>query len=270
MKLESNSWKVKTGSVLLFFMLHFSVFAQFPYELNSKIDYSLIGIGALSLTAGQVISNNVYAYTLAEINDLNPNDVNSFDRRSINNYSELSNNISEAVLLGSGLVSLSLLVDKTIRKEWVTMGVMGVEVLMLTYGLASVTKGAVLRARPYAYNVMAPLERKQGLDARYSFYSQSTAATAGISFFAAKVFVDSYPNSKWKPLVWGGAIVLPAITGWAKVAAGEHFTTDVLVGYSMGALIGCLIPVMHVKKGDSKVDLKIHPQVNGLAMKLTF
>jgi len=261
---------VKAGSVLLFFMLQFSVIAQFPYELTSNVDYSLVGFGALTLTVGQMVSTNVSPFTRDEVNQLNPQDVNSLDRKTIFNYSESSNTLSEGVLLGTGLASLTLLANKSIRRQWVIMGVMGMEVLMVTYGVASVTKTTVLRTRPYVYNAMVSMDRKQELDARFSFFSQSTAATAGIGFFAAKVFSDTHPHSKWKPLVWTGAIVLPAVTGWAKVDAGEHFITDVLVGYSVGALIGYFVPVMHFKKDNSGVDLKIHPQLNGLAMRMIF
>ncbi len=270
MILESNILKVKAGWILLFFMLQFSGFSQFPYELKSKIDYSLIGAGAITLTAGQVISNNVSPLTIQEINGLNANNVNTFDRNAVFNYSESLNNVSEGVLLGTGIASLSLLANKEIRKEWVAMGVMGVEVLMLNYGIAATVKGAVLRTRPYAYNPEVSLERKQDIDARFSLYSQSTSATSAISFFAAKTFNDTHPNSKWKPVVWTGAFVLPAITGWAKVQSGEHFTSDVLVGYSVGALIGYFVPVMHLKKKNEGAQLQFYPQTNGLAMQLTF
>ena len=270
MKLKSNILKVKTGWILLFFMLHFCGFSQFPYELKSKTDYSLIGFGAITLTASQVISNNVSSLTIQEINGLNPNDINSFDRNAIFNYSESLNNVSEGVLLGTGIASLTLLINPEIRKEWVTMGMMGVEVLMLNYGIAGTVKGAVLRARPYVYNPEVSLEIKQDLDARFSFYSQTTSATAAISVFAAKIFSDTHPNSKWKPVVWTGAFILPAITGWAKVQAGEHFATDVMVGYSVGALIGYFVPVMHLKKKKEGAQLQFYPQTNGLAMQLTF
>lgn len=270
MILESNILKVKAGWILLFFMSHFSGLAQFPYELKTTTDYSLIGAGALTLTASQVISNNVSPLTLQEINSLNSNDINGFDRSAVFNYSESLNNVSEGVLLGTGMASLSLLVNKEIRKEWVTMGVMGVEVLMLNYGIAGTVKGAVLRSRPYTYNPEVALDRKQNLDARFSFYSQSTSATAAISFFAAKVYNDTHPNSKWKPVVWTGAFVLPAITAWAKVEAGEHFATDVMVGYTAGALIGYFVPVMHLKKKNEGAQLQFYPQTNGLAMQLTF
>lgn len=270
MKLKSNTLKVQAGCVLLFFMLSFNSYAQFPYSLKGEKEASIIGVGAIMLGSGFFIQSHVDGLTTSQIQMLDPKDVNRFDRNFITNYSEQSNQISETVLFGTGLASLSLLADKSIRDNWLTAGVMGVEVLMLTYGVSSITKGLSLRARPYAYNENVPLDRKLETDARYSFFSQSTAATAGISFYAAKLYSDTHPNSKWKPLVWGGAILLPAITGVAKVSAGEHFATDVMVGYSLGALIGYFVPVLHYKKEESGVELKLEPQANGLSMRLIF
>ncbi|MFT4752865.1 MAG: membrane-associated phospholipid phosphatase [Salibacteraceae bacterium] len=270
MSFKSNKRKGKAGLLLLFFMSVNFCYGQFPYALSSKVDYCLIGLGAVSLTAGQIISSNNPILTVDQINNLDPNAVNSFDRNTIFNYSESSNTLSEALLIGTGLSSLTLLLDKSIRKEWATVGVMGVEVLMVTYGLASVTKGTSLRARPYAYNPAVSNVRKQNRDARYSFYSQSTAATAGISFFAARVFSDTHPNSKWKPLIWTGAAILPMVTGWAKIDAGEHFKTDVIIGYAMGALTGYFIPVLHLQKDTTKAKVSLEPSFNGLALRVVF
>ncbi|MBN8679589.1 MAG: hypothetical protein J0M29_15270 [Chitinophagales bacterium] len=41
------------------------------------------------------------------------------------------------------------------------------------------------------------------------------------------------------------ASAIPAITGFLRMRAGQHFFTDVAVGYSIGATIGYLIPVLH-------------------------
>jgi membrane-associated phospholipid phosphatase len=270
MKLRSNKRRVKTGFLLLFFMSAQVCLAQFPYALSAKKDFAVIGFGAISLTAGQMIDHQMIGLSDCQVLLLDPNNVNAFDRKSVGNYSEASNTLSEGLLLGTGLASLTLLLDKGIRKEWATVGVMGVEVLMLTYGVASITKGLALRPRPYTYNENVSLEQKQSKDARYSFYSQTTAATAGISFFAAKVYSDTHPNSKWKPVIWTGAAILPLVTGWAKVDAGEHFTTDVMVGYSMGALLGYFIPVMHLNKKVMETEFSIEPSLEGVAVRMVF
>lgn len=269
MKYKSNTMKVRTGLVLLFFMLHFSGWCQFPYSLNKPLDYSLTGLGIASVISGELVSNGTRGLTTCEIEALNSNDVNSFDRRVLANYSEQSNKISEGLMLGTAAASLGLLADSSIRAEFLTVAVMGAEAILINYGLANMTKGIALRTRPYVYNESVELGRKQEVDARYSFYSRTTATTATISFFAAKVYSDLHPNSKWKPVVWGGAILLPALTGYAKVDAGEHFITDVMVGYSVGALIGYFVPKLHLNTRSNN-EIRVFPSLEGVAVQVRF
>ena len=53
-------------------------------------------------------------------------------------------------------------------------------------------------------------------------------------------------KNKW--LVWTGAAIIPATVGVLRVEAGNHFLSDVLLGYAMGAASGILIPELHKKK----------------------
>src|SRR5690606_23419102 len=119
------------------------------------------------------------------------------------------------------------------------------ETLLINAALTNLTKELVKRKRPYNYNPNAPLSKKQERDATSSFFSGHTSFTASSSFFLAKVYADTNPNSKYKPLVWTGAATLPLTSAILRVAAGKHFPTDVLVGYVIGAATGILIPHIH-------------------------
>ncbi len=127
-----------------------------------------------------------------------------------------------------------------------------------------------MRTRPYVYNPSVPLDVKQDVDARYSFFSGHTAVTSSVSFFAAKVYADSHPDSKWKPVVWSAAVIVPAITGWARVEAGQHFPTDVITGYAVGAAIGFLVPQFHLKKDNSNTSFRLEPSLEGVAFRMVF
>ena len=89
------------------------------------------------------------------------------------------------------------------------------------------------------------LESKQTFTAGASFFSGHTSCVASNSFFAARVFSDYYPESKWKPVVWGAAIALPAVTGYLRVKAGKHYPSDVIAGYAVGAAVGYFVPKLH-------------------------
>ena len=110
------------------------------------------------------------------------------------------------------------------------------------------TKGIIRRPRPLLYNPNVPFEKKNKKGARLSFFSGHTSGVATLSFLSAKFFADYYPDSKWKPVVWTAAALLPSTTGYLRYKAGKHFKTDVMMGAAIGACVGILIPHLHKKK----------------------
>lgn len=122
------------------------------------------------------------------------------------------------------------------------------ETFFITTGITLLIKTTVKRNRPFVYNPEAPLDKKLTRNARTAFLSGHTSISAANCFFSAKVFSDYYPESKWKPVVWTTAAILPAITGYLRVKAGKHYPTDTIAGYLLGATTGLLIPQLHKKK----------------------
>jgi membrane-associated phospholipid phosphatase len=80
-----------------------------------------------------------------------------------------------------------------------------------------------------------------------------------MSFYTAKVFSDYLPNGQSKTLIWIGAAIYPAVVGYLRVASANHFATDVIVGYVVGATIGYFIPQLH--KADKEDGLSVFPSV---------
>ena len=119
------------------------------------------------------------------------------------------------------------------------------EGMLATYTLTELTKLLAKRRRPYVYGLSQFDGELFTQNSRKSFFSGHSSYTAVNYYLGAKMFNDFYPDSKWKPLVWSSAAILPAITAWKRVQGGKHFVTDVLVGYIAGALIGILIPELH-------------------------
>jgi len=142
------------------------------------------------------------------------------------------------------------LAGKKSRKNFGKIATLYGETAFITTGITLLIKATVKRNRPFVYNSDAPLAKKTTRNARTAFLSGHTSISAANSFFAAKVFSDYYPDSKWKPAVWTTAAVIPAITGYLRVRAGKHFPTDTIAGYALGAAAGILIPHLHKKKID--------------------
>ena len=81
------------------------------------------------------------------------------------------------------------------------------------------------------------------------------AATAAATFLTAKVFSDLNPDSRAKPYVWAAAAVIPASVGYLRMKAGQHFITDNIVGYALGAGTGILVPQLHKRLNNTNLSI---------------
>ena len=134
------------------------------------------------------------------------------------------------------------------------------ETFALTAALTGLTKNLVKRPRPFVYNPNIELSYKQEGRAQYSFFSGHTSISAAMCFMTAKVFHDYNKGSWARPWVWAAAAIIPAITGILRQQSGQHFVTDVIGGYVIGATMGIIIPTLH-SKGLFKKKKKKKPDV---------
>ena len=228
-----------------------ATWAQPSYLLSAKKDGTLsLGIG--SLAAGNLWSGQqLQGFTEAELAALDASGVPAWDRWSLNRWDETAGHRSDLLFYSAAAWSSAAVLLPAWKEKnvWASMptAVMWVEMNALTLVATDLTKNLVSRPRPFTYFSGAPLEARMDFDARKSFFSGHTSMTAANSFYAAKVYADMYPDSKWKPWVWTAAALLPAVTAQQRMAAGKHFFTDVLVGYGVGALIGWGIPQLHLQ-----------------------
>jgi membrane-associated phospholipid phosphatase len=72
------------------------------------------------------------------------------------------------------------------------------------------------------------------------------------------MFTDIYGKGTLSKIIWGTSLTLASATAYCRVAAGEHFPTDVIVGSMVGSTIGYLIPVIH-KKNPESLSLSVFP-----------
>ena len=243
-----------------------------PYDISFKKDWPYLLVGTSVLTTGFIMFENdhVTPYTPEELNMLDRNDVNAFDRGATYNKSNTARQASDIVLVSSLVVMPQLfLYNNHTRKDIGSLFVLTYEVLSFNYGMTNIVKSAVNRTRPYAYNPDYTYEERTDRESRFSFYSGHTSVTASLSFLWAQVMTDYHPDMAkgYKIGIWSFAALLPATTGYLRVKAGKHYPTDVITGYAIGALTGVLIPYLH-KASNNKVSL--YPtrigNANGLGM----
>lgn len=274
--------KTIIGTLVLLFSAQSFCQSESPYELKKKNDVITLCGGAVLFGSSFAVPHEVTTLSIPELAALNRQDVFFPDRNATYQYSERANKISDIGLLGpllGGLAFSSLLPAVGKKKEWMNetrkLTLMWVEMNLINIGFSEAVKVTFRRTRPLAYNQNVPLSLRQDPEIRKSFFSAHTSISSSNMFFMAKVFSDYYPDSKWKSLVWGAALAVPAWTGYLRYRAGRHFPTDILTGYLVGAVAGILVPHFHKKKGqDSVLKLSISSyqdlHSSGGVLRLTF
>ena len=233
---------------LVFLLVSVQGFAQqSPYQTNWKLDLPIYAVGTTYGAVERLKPKSYPSLTTLQINQLNPRSVGSFDRFATTLWNVPLQKASTYLSVGAIGIPILLQLDPAMRKHWKTNMVLYGEVLLLDNLVKNITKNAVLRTRPLAYNAVVPMDEKLDIDTRNSFFSGHTSTTAAATFFAAQMYADYHPDSPYKSVVWAAAAGIPAVVGYLRVAGGQHYPSDVIVGYVVGAGIGLLVPYIHKK-----------------------
>lgn len=238
-----------------------------PYKTSFKIDAPITVAGMGLSYYGLTLMQDKDGLTEEEINRLNKNDVNGFDRFSAGYDSERANYVSDFPFYGSFLLPFSLITNANVRSNAGQVFGLYVQTMAVTGALFTMTNGLNPRIRPLVYSQDVELSEKTRANARNSFYAGHTAAAASASFFFAKVFHDFNPDSPLRPYVWAGAAAVPAAVGYYRLKAGKHFLSDNIIGYTVGAAAGILVPQLHKKSNSSgfSINPTIIPTFDGMA-----
>lgn len=230
---------------ILFLSLTVSGLAQQHYRLTWGREAALIGSGATLWYAARRAGPLNPPLTEAQVLTLDASRINSFDRFATRQHSARARRASDLLLYTSPAWPTLLLLDPAVCRQAPEIGVMSAEAILLTIGLTDLTKNLARRTRPYAYQPDVPMREKINQDAQRAFFSGHTSVLAASSFFSAKIWTDSHPDSRWKPAVWASAVALPVAMGCFRVGGGRHFPSDVLAGLVVGGAVGCLVPHLH-------------------------
>lgn len=272
---------------LLLTATSFSQKSESPYEWDWTRDGIWTGAGLLGSGVGLYLINQKDSITPTEFAKIEmdlANDevnINFLDNWVVGKHDENANKISDIPFGISFIAPLAMLFDDEINDHTGQYIGIYIESLATTAALYSITAGLVDRSRPYVYDTsgVTGIDRRTSNNGQRSFYSGHVAATATATFFMAKAYCDFNPdaNSTGKALIWTGAAVLPAAVGYYRLEAGQHFLTDVLLGYVLGAGTGILVPELHKRKNET--GLSLYPSggqtfngdaYNGLGLKLEF
>jgi membrane-associated phospholipid phosphatase len=116
------------------------------------------------------------------------------------------------------------------------------EAVALNGTLTQIVKFAAGRERPFVHAL--PDEEKaltaRPADNNVSFYSSHTSFAFSLAVSTATV--ASMRHYRWAPLIWGVGLVAAASVGYLRIAADQHYFTDVMVGAAVGSAIGFAVP----------------------------
>ena len=249
------------------------------YKLNRKVDIPLTAATAgWSLFAFTKIysKDNV---TLAELNGLDKNKINGFDRWAADVYSPSAAKTSDLFFYGSMPLPILLLADKHIRRDAGKIGFLYLEAMSITGLLYTGSCFLFDRYRPSTYyrdvSSLSAAEQAELRDdqlsggAKNSFFAGHVALVGTSTFFMAKVFSDYHPESNLKGLMWGTAALATGATAYLRHRGGKHFPSDLIIGTAVGTLSGILVPSLHKNPILKNPNLSILPfsgRSHGLAV----
>jgi len=238
-----------------------------PYKTRLAVDGPAIVVGMGLSAYGLKLIQDKEGFTEAEVLAMRKSDVNSFDRFSAGYYSKSAKKISDFPFYGSFAMPFAMLLNDNVNNKVGQVFVLYVETMAVTGTIFTLANGNTERARPLVYSSEVEMSEKMESNAQNSFFAGHTAATAAATFFAAKIFHDFNPDSGARPYVWATAAALPAAVGYLRLKAGKHFLSDNLIGYTVGAASGILIPQLHKKTNYTGISLAptVIPTFNGSA-----
>ena len=249
--------------------------SEFPYAIRSwtirdvptGIAYGSAVTGLYLL--GQNRANRARTFTPADL--ASSGEVVFFDKYATRQWSDRWDSLSDQLLWGMGVAtvaSLSVVLSQqesssgsVARKNTATLALMAAELLLLNKGFTDLVKGSVRRRRPYVHNQeLSPEEKlrvaREEDDVFLSFFSGHSAVAFSAAAFVSTVVADATNAPDWaKGIVWGSTMSVAALTAYARVAAGRHFPSDVIVGAVVGAAIGHLVPRSHRLGVDMQVQI---------------
>ena len=222
-----------------------------PYTLSPVTDSLLIGSGAALWALTLYTNQKVDSLTDDEIAALTRDSVNRFDRSATYNWSPTGAKLSDITLTSAIISPLAFLLSDKTRGDFIVLGVMYGESMLITNGLNKTIKNIVQRKRPFTYNPDADHKDKKEKDAVLSFYSGHTANAFNSAVFVSAVFSDYYPQSPWRYAVWGTSLLLASTTGYLRYYAGKHYPTDIIAGAVIGSITGWAIPALHRNRNEN-------------------
>lgn len=170
-----------------------------------------------------------------------------------------------APLFALGGIGLAATLDDR-RDNWLADGLIVAESAAIAGVINFAIKAAVARERPFVHQ-LAPEDKpntERPQDNNQSFYSGHSTLSMSLAVSAGTV--AHMRGYRYAPALYGGGIALSLTTGYLRIAADKHWSTDVLTGWIVGAAIGYAVPRFLHRK-DSEITPVASASMVGVAMR---
>ena len=241
------------------------------YRMNYWVSASFCVVASVAnVYAIPTIIKSKPDLTPQELQGINKNAVPAFDRWALNQdpskrqmYLNAADYTLPVFILTPGLLAF----DKSIRKDWARILLMYYEMHAVTFSLYNFSffgPAFQNKYRPVTYYTQLPNAERMGGNNRNSMYSGHAATAVASTFFMVKVYSDYHPELKQgkKYLLYALATLPGFAMGYLRVSGMEHFPSDVMVGMTIGALCGIIVPELHHFK-NNKVQLGMSSSPTG-------
>jgi membrane-associated phospholipid phosphatase len=115
------------------------------------------------------------------------------------------------------------------------------EATALAGSLDQLVKFTAGRQRPYAHAGLPNPDPRPGADDRnLSFYSAHATVTFALAASAGTI--ARLRGYRWAPWIWAAGAAIAASTAYLRIAADQHYFTDVVTGAAVGAGVGVAVP----------------------------
>jgi energy-converting hydrogenase Eha subunit B len=145
-----------------------------------------------------------------------------------------------APVYGAGMLVLSSIDDADVRR-WFDDIVPVMQAGIVTGVLNQTFKLLFVRRRPFAEFQGRSVQQRKG-DVNTSFFSGHSGLAFAMAASAGTV--ASLRDYRSAPAIWAGGLMIAVTTGYLRIAADAHYTTDVLAGAVIGSAVGIAIPLL--------------------------
>jgi membrane-associated phospholipid phosphatase len=209
------------------------------YRVNPAVDVPIIVASALAIVLPTVFASDLVHPRCP----CDPGEVNALDRHVIGNRSafmDTASDVTEVVALVAPLVLDAA--DVGLGPVFLEDATVYAEALAVDEALTTLTKYAVRRPRPRTYAGDPAEIRSTG--GYLAFFSGHTSVVTAAMTVTAVTLQKRHGHRVWP---WIVAAAVGAAVAVQRVAAGQHFYTDVAAGFAVGAATGVGVPLLHAR-----------------------